>query len=176
MHADFALATLTHASLGEPSFGISPGSGELRVTLRSQTDRRMEQMVSAAEARVAAALDGVKGLSAVISCHEVFLATVNTDRAVEIAANSATNLGLEQREMGAPMRWSEDFGRFGLDGAKSAMLFIGSGEDQPQLHNPNFDFPDALIPVGVSMFAEIIDQLLSDPDQSFASPHGRPND
>ncbi|MVO18635.1 amidohydrolase [Parasedimentitalea huanghaiensis] len=172
MHADFALATLTHASLGEPSFGISPGSGELRVTLRSQTDRRMERMVSDVETRVAAALDRLSFLSADTSCHEVFLATVNTDEAVEIAAQSATKLGLEQREMITPMRWSEDFGRFGLDGAKSAMLFIGSGEDQPQLHNPDFDFPDALIPIGVSLFVEIVDQILSDPSQANTSPNG----
>lgn len=172
MRPDFALATLTHANLGEPSFGISPGIGELRVTLRSQTDSRMAQMVSDAETLVTASLDKVKSLSAAITWHEVFLATVNADCAVEIAACAATNLGLAQNTMVAPMRWSEDFGRFGLDGAKAAMLFIGSGEDQPQLHNPNFDFPDALIPVGVSLFVEILDQVLSISDQTGAVVHG----
>ena len=39
----FALATLTHAKLGEPTFGIAPADGELRVTLRSMTNARMEQ-------------------------------------------------------------------------------------------------------------------------------------
>ncbi|MEC7962187.1 MAG: amidohydrolase, partial [Pseudomonadota bacterium] len=53
-----------------------------------------------------------------------------------------------------------DFGCFGLDGAEVAMVYLGSGEDQPQLHNPDFDFPDALIPVGAGFFLTIVDLLL----------------
>lgn len=166
MDEDFALATLTHARLGEASFGIAPGDGEVRVTLRSQTDQRMEQMVSAAETQVKTALDQADGLSTKITWHDVFLATVNDPGAVDIAARCSANFGLSQYLMKGPMRWSEDFGRFGLDGAKSAMMFIGSGEDQPQLHNPNFDFPDALTPIGIALFVEIIEQLLSIPEQS----------
>lgn len=165
MDDNFALATLTYSRLGEASFGISPGEGELRVTLRSQTDWRMDQMVSEAEAHLAAALKQTNALSASVTWHDVFLASVNDGRAVAIAANAAKNLGVTHHHMAGPMRWSEDFGRFGLDGAKSAMLFIGSGENQPQLHNPNFDFPDTLIPVGVSLFVEIIKQILQNPAQ-----------
>jgi len=161
MGQDFSLATLTHAHLGEPSFGVAPGAGELRITLRSQTDAHMDQMVSDAETLLRQTLDPQEGLLATVSWHEVFLATVNGSKSVDIASGAAERLDLAQRIMTAPMRWSEDFGRFGLDGAEAAMLFIGSGEDQPQLHNPNFDFPDALIPVGVSLFVEIIDQILS---------------
>ena len=65
--------------------------------------------------------------------------------------------------MGQPMRWSEDFGRFGLDGAKAAMVFIGSGETQPQLHNPNYDYPDDLTLVGATLLVEILNQLLGAP-------------
>lgn len=160
---DIALATLTHAHLGEPCFGISPGDGELRVTLRSQTDQRMEQMVLEAELQLKSALAQTSGLSAKVTWHDVFLANVNHLNAVNVATRCVEKLVLSHRSMTSPMRWSEDFGQFGLDGAKSAILFIGSGEDQPQLHNPNFDFPDALIPVGVSLFVEIIAQLLSNP-------------
>ncbi|AZV80950.1 amidohydrolase (plasmid) [Parasedimentitalea marina] len=163
MQDDFALATLTHAHLGEPSFGIAPGSGELRLTLRSQTDARMDQMVADAENLLDAALDQVDGLQAQITWHDVFLASVNAAEAADLATAAAQKLDLAQHVMTTPMRWSEDFGRFGLDGATSAMLFIGSGEDQPQLHNPNFDFPDALIPTGVSLLARILDQILATP-------------
>ena len=88
---------------------------------------------------------------------------MNDAEAIEIASRAATQLGLAQRTMDGPMRWSEDFGRFGLAGAHSAMLFIGSGEDQAQLHNPNFDFPDALTPIGVSLLLELVHQILADP-------------
>jgi hypothetical protein len=40
------------------------------------------------------------------------------------------------------------------------MLFgLGSGLEQPQLHEPNFDFPDVLIPTGISIFSQIIQKL-----------------
>lgn len=158
---DFALATLTHVCLGEPSFGIAPGIGEIRVTLRSQSDARMEQMVTDAKALLATSLEKETSLTASLSWHEVFLATHNDWDAIGVAAAAAEKLGLATHGMSAPMRWSEDFGRFGIDGAKAALLFIGSGEDHPQLHNPNYNFPDALIPIGVSLFVEIIDQILS---------------
>lgn len=168
MDENFALATLTHAQLGEASFGIAPGSGELRVTLRSQTDARMDLMVQQAETDVAQALDACcvasqQAPTAEVSWHDVFLATVNDAEAIEIASHAATQLGLALRTMDGPMRWSEDFGRFGLAGAHSAMLFIGSGEDQAQLHNPNFDFPDALTPIGVSLLLELVTQILAEP-------------
>jgi len=163
MDDDFSLATLTHSRLGKANFGIAPGDGELWVTLRSQTDQRMGRMVAEAETLVSAALQQESALSGAMTWHDVFLANVNNADAVEIAARSTKQLGLTEYHMTAPMRWSEDFSRFGLDGAKSAMLFIGSGIDQPQLHNPNFDFPDALIPIGVSLFVEIIEQILENP-------------
>ncbi|WP_122073584.1 amidohydrolase [Pseudophaeobacter sp. EL27] len=167
MGADFALATLTHAQLGEASFGIAPGAGELRMTLRSQTDARMDQLVQEAEAQLAGALartDEQGGtVSASVTWHDVFLATVNEGSALDLAAQAAAKLGLAVNVMDQPMRWSEDFGRFGLDGAKAAMLFIGSGEAQPQLHNPNFDFPDVLTPIGVRVLIEIVAQLLDGP-------------
>ncbi len=172
MDDDFALATLTHSRLGKASFGIAPGDGELWVTLRSQTDGRMDRMVAEAETLVSTALGQESALLAAVSWHDVFLANVNEANAAAIAARSAQNLDLTKHLMTAPMRWSEDFSRFGLDGAKSAMLFIGSGEDQPQLHNPNFDFPDALIPVGISLFVEIIEQILSNP--ALPAQTGRP--
>ncbi|MEN9011034.1 MAG: amidohydrolase, partial [Yoonia sp.] len=61
--------------------------------------------------------------------------------------------------VGLPMRASEDFGVFGW-GAKAAMLCLGPGEDFASLHNPDYDFPDDLIPVGVGIFHQIARDLL----------------
>ena len=57
------------------------------------------------------------------------------------------------------MRGSEDFGLFG-GVAKSAMFLLGSGESLAALHNPEFDFPDVLIPQGVALFDRIRRNLL----------------
>ena len=57
------------------------------------------------------------------------------------------------------MRASEDFGVFGW-GAKSAMLCLGPGDAHPALHQPDYDFPDDLIPVGARIFDRITRDLL----------------
>ncbi len=35
------------------------------------------------------------------------------------------------------------------------MFGLGSGKDTPKLHNPDYDFPDDIIEVGVNMFYSI---------------------
>lgn len=158
---DFTLATLTHANLGAPAFGIAPADGELRVTLRTMTNDGMDRLIDTALHKVAEAHGD---LVADIHWHDVFRGVVNDADATEIARQVAQDLGHEIYEMPTPMRWSEDFGRIGDDGAKAAMLYIGSGTETPQLHNPDFDFPDALLPVVIDQFADIVDRILGLPD------------
>lgn len=154
---DFSLATLTHAKLGEPTFGILPADGELRVTLRSMTNDRMETLMRDAAALIER---HAEGLTVAVHWHDVFRAVVNDPHATSIARSAAQRLGQPVNEMALPMRWSEDFGRFGDDGAKAAMLYIGAGVGQPQLHNPDYDFPDALISPVVDLFCAIVDDLV----------------
>ncbi len=153
----FALATLTHAHLGEPTFGIAPADGELRVTLRTMTNTRMEALMDAAEQSVAQ----VRGDLAVrIAWHDVFRSVVNDHEATGIARSVAVGLGQKVSDMPTPMRWSEDFGRFGDDGAQAAMMYIGAGEQHPQLHNPDYDFPDALVVPVSDLFCGLVEEIL----------------
>ena len=70
-----------------------------------------------------------------------------------------TAIGVKNGDLGLPMRASEDFGVFGWD-AKAAMLCLGPGEDHAALHNPDYDFPDDLIPIGTAIFERIARDLL----------------
>lgn len=157
---DFALATLTHANLGEPTFGIAPADGELRVTLRCMTNERMEQLIAAALALVEKHCDGLR---TELHWHDIFRSVTNDEGATAIATEVAREQGHTLNNMALPMRWSEDFGRFGDDGAKAAMLYVGSGEDCPQLHNPDYDFPDALLPTVIDQFGGIVQKILGSP-------------
>jgi metal-dependent amidase/aminoacylase/carboxypeptidase family protein len=40
------------------------------------------------------------------------------------------------------------------------MLFLGAGDLHPTLHNPDYDFPDELIPIGARIFARVVKLLL----------------
>ncbi|WP_296425965.1 amidohydrolase [Yoonia sp.] len=153
----FALSTLTHANLGEPTFGIAPADGELRVTLRTMSNARMDSLIADALAEV----ERSKGALRVgVQWHDIFPSVVNDADATAIARDVARKLGHAINEMPLPMRWSEDFGRIGDDGTKATMLYIGSGETQPQLHNPDYDFPDALLPIVIDQFCGIVESLL----------------
>lgn len=157
---DFALVTLAHASLGEPTFGIAPGTGSVWITLRSMTNARMDALVEGALNLVK---DHSLGLSVKVSWHDIFRSVVNDEDATTLARSVAKDQGRQVYDMERPMRWSEDFGRIGDDGAKASLLYVGAGEDLPQLHNPDYDFPDALLPVTSALFLGIIDRILGFP-------------
>ncbi len=152
----FRLVTMTHAIMGEPTFGIAPGTAELWATLRTLTDSDMVDLVKRAEMLVAAEAGD---LSFSHSYHDVFAACHNDPDATELLTRAITAQGLALTTAGYPMRWSEDFGQFGTV-AKSAMFVLGAGVDCPKLHNPDYDFPDALIGPGVGVFHRVLRDVL----------------
>lgn len=154
----FRLVTLTHARLGEPAFGITPGAAEVWATLRTLTDDGME-MLRAEAAALAEAEAAAAGLSLALSWHDDFAACANHPEATARLAGAIRTLGLPLSDEGLPMRASEDFGRFGAT-AKSAMVCLGAGEHHPRLHAPDYDFPDALIAPGARIFERVIADLL----------------
>jgi amidohydrolase len=70
---DLRLVTVTHAQMGQPAFGITPGQGALWCTLRTLTDDRMAALVADAEA-IAAQAAAAHGLGLTISYHDDFAA------------------------------------------------------------------------------------------------------
>ncbi len=68
-------------------------------------------------------------------------------------------------EEGLPMAGGEDFAYFAQT-IPAAYFFLGAGvegQDTPGCHHPDFDFDDALIPLGIRMFLGLVaDRLGSD--------------
>ena len=155
---NFAMVTVTHARMGEPAFGIAPGEATLYATLRTMTDDRMDALVDKALSlidRTAHAHD----LAHEHAFHDIFLHCENDPEATGILRRAFDSHGIAHGETGQPWAASEDFGRF-AQVAKSAMFALGSGEDQPALHNPDFDFPDDLIAPGIRAFEAAARDLL----------------
>lgn len=152
-----SLVTLSHARLGEAAFGISPGEADVWATIRAIDDGLQAELMGKAEA-LARELAAAGGLGVDFDRHENFAAGHNDEEAVAFIDKAAVALGVSRVEVGDPFRWSEDFGRFGSV-AKTGLFVLGSGEDHPRLHNPDFDFPDELIPTGVGLFAVIVRDL-----------------
>ncbi|RWB52874.1 amidohydrolase [Mesorhizobium sp.] len=155
---DFSMVTVTHAEMGEAVFGIAPGYAEVWATLRTKHDERMAELVAVAEA-LATRIAAEHRLAARFDYHEIFVASVNAPDAVEHLNRALDEEGVSRGEESLPMRASEDFGIFGHN-AKSAMFFLGAGERYPALHNPDYDFPDDLIPIGSKIFMRTARNLL----------------
>ncbi|KQV27500.1 peptidase M20 [Rhizobium sp. Root1203] len=157
---DYTLVTVTHARLGEPAFGISPGQAEIWATLRTLTDERMTALVHAAEA-LACHQAQAAGLQLKISYEDVFRQCFNSAEAVDVLRRALDEEGItvERASELLPMKASEDFGLFRTV-APSAMFFLGAGEDHPRLHNPDYDFPDQLISLGSRVFMRAIRNVL----------------
>ena len=88
-------------------------------------------------------------------------ATVNDSKAFTIAQEAAKSVSspgnFEWLEN--PMMGSEDFS-FMLQCVPGALMLIGNG-DSPSLHTAEYDFNDAVLPLGVQYFSNII-RIISD--------------
>ena len=147
---------ITHATLGEETFGVAPGHAEIWLTLRSYDDHNLNLMASQIiEMCRAKAKDYLFDFN--FSEHEAFAATNSDSHCVQIIEQAAKNLELQVSHLSEPFRWSEDFGRFGSV-CPIGFFGLGSGVEQPALHNPEFDFPDDILETGMCMFWEIIRQ------------------
>lgn len=150
---DFTLTTVIHAVLGEIAFGTAPGYAEVRATLRSYKNADLDLLKKKTE-HLINQVENDYALRTEISYSEYFPATENNQKCVDIIRKAAENIGAEVVEQGLPFRWSEDFAHFTLK-SNGAMFGIGSGIDHPQLHNPDYDFPDEIIPIAIDMYKEI---------------------
>lgn len=158
LHPDYRLVTVTHARLGEPAFGIAPGEAEVWATLRTLTDEKMAALLHAATALATA--EAQNGLTVTFTQHDHFAASVNDAQATARLRAALDALHMPHDAGDLPMRGSEDFGRFGAEPeTRGAMLFLGVGQTHPALHNPDYDFPDALIPIGARLFHKVLTDI-----------------
>ena len=150
----YKLVTITHMSVGEPCFGVAPGTGQIWATLRTVSDDVMGSLVASAE-QLATVAAREAGLTLQIEQDDIFAACTNAPETTDLVAKALEAEGITTKEQSEPMRWSEDFGQFGHH-CPSTLFVLGSGESQPQLHNPDFDFPDSLTPIGARIFERIL--------------------
>ena len=158
MDEDFALVTVTHARVGEPSYGIAPGRAELQATLRALMPERMARLRAEAEA-LARGIARDAGLKVTLDWHDDFACTANDAEPTAIVRRVLDARQVRREEMPEPYRGSEDFGRFG-ETARTAMILLGAGSGVSALHNPDYDFPDDLIPIGAEILTGAAREIL----------------
>jgi len=154
----FRRLTVTGVEMGKKVFGITPGDAEIRMTLRTPESDTIEVLVETV-LKMVHAIAAEEGLTVEHSIHNFFRACINDSESAAIFGNAVDEMNLSRVTGYVPIRGAEDFGLFGCC-SKAALLFIGSGMDRPMVHNPDYDFPDELIPKGAGLFLSVLDQLL----------------
>ena len=154
----FRLMTPVYATMGEKSYGVSAGYGELHYTLRTWNNQEMDILMK--ESVECAEEVGKKfGVEISHDFTERFYANQNHSDCVDFINKAAKALGIDQVKRPMPFKWGEDFGLF-TEKFTGAMFGIGSGEDSPALHNPDFQFPDELIATGSDMLFRICQEVM----------------
>lgn len=153
-HPEFNVITPVHLSVGNKDYGISAHHGELHLTIRTWTQEDLDHLLQKLN-KTAKSIGIQYQLKLTISYTQHFHANKCDTSIVQLIRDAANDLKFNQTERSQPFKWGEDFGLF-TQKFKGAMFGIGSGENCPALHNPDYDFPDELIPIASQLFHQII--------------------
>jgi hippurate hydrolase len=122
--------------------------------------------VEARLARLCRAVGEDTGLAVSLAYQKGYPPTVNTAPAVDVAVDAAGNvLGPDNVTTEfAPSMGSEDFA-YMLAAQSGCYAWLGAGPATPGklLHQPNYDFNDALLPLGVRYFVSVVEAVLGKP-------------
>lgn len=149
------LCTVVQIDVGEHAFGLAASSGNLRMTIRALYEEELNQLQKNIE-NYALKQAQEFGLNVHFEYNDEFPETVNHKECADNIRLVAKSTGMDLVELKDAYRGSEDFGHF-TKLTKGAYCFIGNGEDYPQVHTYEYDFPDELIESGVTLFKELVE-------------------
>ncbi|MBR1657627.1 MAG: amidohydrolase [Synergistaceae bacterium] len=150
---DGIFCTIVNINVGGKNFGISPGEGEISLTVRAETESEMRKAFNGIITR-AEELAASRSMTLTKNASDYFPDTSSDSQCVETVRASAKSLGLDVIDMAEPIRASEDFGRYTKQ-IHGAIFYIGNGGDYPAIHTGNYDFNDNILETAVDMFTEI---------------------
>lgn len=151
--SSLTLLTIIHIKMGEVSFGTTPGYAEIMITLRAFENDDMKKLTEQSES-IIQEIAREERLKCEITFSEDFPATENNPQCNTWIEQGAQQLKLDYTWREKPFKWSEDFAYF-TQKYPGAMFGLGSGTLQPQLHNPDYDFPDEILKTGINLFYQI---------------------
>ena len=159
---DAGVVSVTQVHGGD-TWNVIPQEVVLRGTVRSfkrEVQDLIEQRLRGIVAGVAATFD----MSATVRYERRYPALVNSEAETKYAiAAAAAVVGTEQVDTNpTPEMGSEDFA-FMLQARPGCYVWLGAGRgaDTPNIHSPQYDFNDAVLPIGASYWVTLAEQQLA---------------
>lgn len=158
---DAGVVSVTQIHAGD-AFNVIPATVVLRGTARSFRPETRD-LIERRMGEVAHGIAAAGGCTVSFAYDRRYPATINAEDEAAIAADVAALVvgeGHVDRDP-VPTMGAEDFA-FMLQERPGAYLFIGNGpaQDERILHSPHYDFNDALLPIGASYWARLVETLL----------------
>ncbi|MBK8557458.1 MAG: amidohydrolase [Lewinellaceae bacterium] len=155
--AGMRVVTPVCVELGEKAYGISAGAAAVHLTIRCWDDDNLKQLETDIVS-LSRKIAEKHQLDIRFEYTQTFHANMNDTTAANMVRAGAKAKGLPLIERPYPFKWGEDFGLFTAH-FRGCMFGIGAGEACPALHNPDYDFPDALIETGVTIYTGIMEAI-----------------
>jgi len=158
---DTAVVSVTQIHAGD-AYNVIPASAVMRGTARAFS----REVLTLIETRMRQIAEGVAaglGATAALDFRVIFPPLVNDANATQFIADCAAEIvGSENvdRAGGLTMA-SEDFA-YMLEQRPGAYIQIGNGDGEGgcEVHNPGYDFNDAALTTGASLFARLVEKKL----------------
>jgi amidohydrolase len=147
---------------GGDTWNVTPERVVLRGTTRS-FDPRVRDRLELAIRRIAEGACQACGAEMTLCYERRYPPTVNSAAETDIAASAAASVAGDdnvRRDL-LPSMGAEDFACF-LERKPGAYIWIGNGtaEHGGTLHNPHYDFNDAILPLGASYWVRLAETVL----------------
>ena len=167
-----AVLSITQIHAGD-AYNVIPDQAIIRGTLRTFNMEVLDQ-IEARLRQVVSTLPQVYGGSGELHFVRAYPPLVNHVAQTQFAADVAEAVfGAQQVDREAhPMSGSEDFAFF-LQEVPGSYLFLGNGDGSHrgqqqgpgpcELHNPSYDFNDALLPIGASYWVRLVEAFFRRP-------------
>jgi len=152
--------TITHCHIGRFGYGTVPGTAMLNLSLRALCKKDLDKLHREV-VKITGKIALKNYVEEKIQRWEPFEATVNDPEAVGIIKKVAEKNNYPVVILAEPVRWSEDFGQFTMT-FPGALFGLGAGENKSDLHTWYYDFPDEILQTGITMFHDILLEVLHD--------------
>jgi amidohydrolase len=158
---DSAVVSVTVAEAGEAQNQV-PQRAVLKGTMRFLRDAVGDALEEGVR-RVAGGVAASYGLRAEVDIRRGVAVTANRPAERDLAAEAARAVSALRRDL-PPAMTGEDFSWL-LQEVPGAFVWIGNGsaEGGRELHNPRYDFNDAILPVASAWLAEVAKRALATP-------------
>jgi len=136
---------------------VLPGHATLKGDVRARQPQDRE-MVERFMRQITDGVAATHGIEASMDFNADFIETINSEEPTEAVIRSAEKAGLDVIGDRQPMSFSEDFAQFSK-AVPGCFLLLGNGEEGPHgqpLHASDYDFNDALLPIGAGFWQSLV--------------------